>query len=189
MGRWVGGSGRPLFVPVIAFRSAPRLVRHCLASPATTLLGPPQTLKARALPSSRPAARASSESLAVAGPAHPTPCPGRARHQLHGRWLPLHFGGLRQDHAAVGHGDGAGALGGWVFLYHTAPCVRVLGDRLGGAPVLFGASSLPPRPPPLLPPQVVRTLNNGKQHYCGVFHPEADKQNVLMTGCQVLRAL
>ncbi|KAI8473364.1 MAG: WD40-repeat-containing domain protein [Monoraphidium minutum] len=32
--------------------------------------------------------------------------------------------------------------------------------------------------------QVVRTLNNGKQHYCGVFHPEADKQNVLMTGCQ-----
>ncbi|GBF94057.1 acetohydroxy acid isomeroreductase [Raphidocelis subcapitata] len=32
--------------------------------------------------------------------------------------------------------------------------------------------------------QVVRTLNNGKQHYCGVFHPDADKQNVLMTGCQ-----
>lgn len=32
--------------------------------------------------------------------------------------------------------------------------------------------------------QVLRTLNNGKQHYCGVFHPDPDKQNVLMSGCQ-----
>ena len=32
---------------------------------------------------------------------------------------------------------------------------------------------------------MVRTLNNGTQHYCGVFHPDADKQNVLMSGCQV----
>lgn len=32
--------------------------------------------------------------------------------------------------------------------------------------------------------QVLRTLNNGKQHYCGVLHPEEDKQNVLMSGCQ-----
>lgn len=32
--------------------------------------------------------------------------------------------------------------------------------------------------------QVLRTLNNGKQHYCGVFHPNPDKQNVLMSGCQ-----
>ena len=32
--------------------------------------------------------------------------------------------------------------------------------------------------------QVLRTLDNGKQHYCGTFHPAHDKQNVLMTGCQ-----
>ena len=32
--------------------------------------------------------------------------------------------------------------------------------------------------------QVLRTLDNGKQHYCGTFHPDAGKGNVLMTGCQ-----
>jgi hypothetical protein len=31
--------------------------------------------------------------------------------------------------------------------------------------------------------QVITTLNTGKLYYCGVFHPEADKQNVLMAGC------
>lgn len=32
-------------------------------------------------------------------------------------------------------------------------------------------------------PQVITTLNTGKMYYCGVFHPEDDKQNVLMGGC------
>jgi pre-mRNA-processing factor 17 len=31
--------------------------------------------------------------------------------------------------------------------------------------------------------QVITTLNTGKLYFCGVFHPEADKQNVLMAGC------
>jgi pre-mRNA-processing factor 17 len=30
---------------------------------------------------------------------------------------------------------------------------------------------------------VLQTINNGKLYYCGVFHPDADKQNVLMAGC------
>jgi hypothetical protein len=32
-------------------------------------------------------------------------------------------------------------------------------------------------------PQVIRTLSTGKLYYCGVFHPDDDKQNVLMGGC------
>uniref|UniRef100_A0A383WPQ6 Pre-mRNA-processing factor 17 n=1 Tax=Tetradesmus obliquus TaxID=3088 RepID=A0A383WPQ6_TETOB len=31
--------------------------------------------------------------------------------------------------------------------------------------------------------QVITTLNTGKLYFCGVFHPEDDKQNVLMAGC------
>jgi len=31
--------------------------------------------------------------------------------------------------------------------------------------------------------QVIRTLSTGKLYYCGVFHPDDDKQNVLMGGC------
>lgn len=31
--------------------------------------------------------------------------------------------------------------------------------------------------------QVITTLNVGKLFYCGVFHPDDDKQNVLMSGC------
>lgn len=31
--------------------------------------------------------------------------------------------------------------------------------------------------------QVITTLNTGKLFYCGVFHPDDDKQNVLMSGC------
>lgn len=51
----------------------------------------------------------------------------------------------------------------------------------------FALTPSHPAPPPHGPPplQVLRTLNNGKQHYSGVLHPEEDKQNVLMTGCQV----
>lgn len=32
-------------------------------------------------------------------------------------------------------------------------------------------------------PQVITTINTGKLFYCGVFHPDDDKQNVLMSGC------
>lgn len=31
--------------------------------------------------------------------------------------------------------------------------------------------------------QVITTINTGKLFYCGVFHPDDDKQNVLMSGC------
>lgn len=31
--------------------------------------------------------------------------------------------------------------------------------------------------------QVITTINIGKLFYCGVFHPDDDKQNVLMSGC------
>jgi pre-mRNA-processing factor 17 len=31
--------------------------------------------------------------------------------------------------------------------------------------------------------QVITTLNTGKLFYCGVFHPDDGKQNVLMSGC------
>eukprot|EP00877_Chromochloris_zofingiensis_P007991 jgi/Chrzof1/3445/Cz12g25200.t1 len=31
--------------------------------------------------------------------------------------------------------------------------------------------------------QVIQTINNNKLYYCGVFHPDNDKQNVLMAGC------
>jgi hypothetical protein len=30
---------------------------------------------------------------------------------------------------------------------------------------------------------VITTINTGKLFYCGVFHPDDDKQNVLMSGC------
>ena len=30
---------------------------------------------------------------------------------------------------------------------------------------------------------MIRTLSTGKLYYCGVFHPDDDKQNVLMGGC------
>jgi WD40 repeat protein len=30
---------------------------------------------------------------------------------------------------------------------------------------------------------VLQTIDNGKLYYCGVFHPDPDKQNVLMAGC------
>jgi pre-mRNA-processing factor 17 len=36
---------------------------------------------------------------------------------------------------------------------------------------------------PVAAAQVITTLNTGKLYYCGVFHPEDDKQNVLMAGC------
>lgn len=31
--------------------------------------------------------------------------------------------------------------------------------------------------------QVITTINTGKLFYCGVFHPDDDKQHVLMSGC------
>lgn len=44
----------------------------------------------------------------------------------------------------------------------------------------------PPRPPlrtQTPTPQVITTINTGKLFYCGVFHPDDGKQNVLMSGC------
>lgn len=35
----------------------------------------------------------------------------------------------------------------------------------------------------LVSTQVITTLNIGKLFYCGVFHPDDDKQHVLMSGC------